>query len=272
MSIGTILLPSSWVSSAARVPPLETAQARLFCFPHSGASAAVYNGWTLPIPVAVCPVELPGRGRRLGEALHTRLPALVEEIAAGLRPYLDRPFAFFGHSMGALIGFELARILRREYGLAPLRLFLSGHGAPHLPRSEPPIHDLPEAQFLARLRELGGTQEEILANSELRQILLPILRADFSICETYEYLPAEPLDCPITVFGGLGDPYVSRAELEGWRAHTHGAFRASLFPGDHFYLTASRAGLLERIACDLYPEISTAKERLWTNNAYFVTK
>jgi medium-chain acyl-[acyl-carrier-protein] hydrolase len=272
MSVLSVSQQSLWLLNAARVRPVEPSPLRLFCFPHSGASAAAYAAWSLPPQVAsVCPVELPGRGRRLGEALYTRLPELVEEVARGLLPYFDRPFAFFGHSMGALLSFELARTLRRDYGLTAARLFLSGHGAPHLPSDEPPISGLPEAEFLARLRQLNGTEDEILACEELRQILLPILRADFAICENYAYLPADPLDCPITAFGGLQDPYVSRPELEAWQVHTRAAFRASFFPGDHFYLNAARPALLDRIACDLAAGSSSGKESFWTNKASFVT-
>jgi len=234
--------------------PLRQSAVNLFCFPYSGANASIYHSWLsgLPKPLAVIPVELPGRGRRLSEPPHTRLSSLVESAAEALIPYLDHPFAFFGHSMGALLSFELARFLRDCCGRSPVHLFLSGSGAPHLPHPEQPISELPEPEFIQRLRELNGTEEAILACPELRELLLPILRADFAICETYRYLPGEPLDCPISVFGGLSDPFVGRADLEPWKVHTRAAFRVRLFPGDHFFLHTNGAQILTVFARELY--------------------
>ncbi len=246
---------SQWLSLGRNAPWKDAAQASLFCFPYSGASAAFYTSWSLPIPIAIYPVELPGHGRRMSEGLHNRIEPLVKDIARGLAPYLDRPFAFFGHSMGAVVSFELARFLRQAHSVSPVHLFVSGHGAPHLPHNEAPIHSLPDAEFIEKLREMNGTDPTVLGCAELCEIILPILRADFAICETYEYIPSEPLDCPITVFSGLQDRYVTRADLEAWSMHTRSRFRVSLYPGDHFYVNGSRAGLLEAIARDLYPRV-----------------
>jgi medium-chain acyl-[acyl-carrier-protein] hydrolase len=248
-----------WIAPSRIDLRAETAQVSLFCFPYSGSSAAFYAAWALPIPVAICPIELPGHGRRMSERLHTRVEPLVRDIARGLAPYLDRPYAFFGHSTGAVVSFELARFLRREYGTSPIHLFVSGHGAPHLPHRDASVHALPDAEFIEKLREMNGTDPSVLANAELCQILLPILRADFAICETYQYTPGEPLDCPISVFSGLMDRYVTRSELEAWVYHTRARFRLGLYPGDHFFLNSNRAGLLEAIARDLYPSVHPSK-------------
>lgn len=236
--------------------PNSQASLRLFCFPYSGASASTFYTWanSLPTAIEVCPVELPGRGTRLTEPLHNRLARLVETAAQGLLPALDKPFALFGHSMGALVSFELARYLRR-YGVEPVHLFVSGHGAPQLPDEEPPIHALPEAEFVARVRGLNGTPDEVWQHPELRDLLIPILRADFAMCETYQFQPDEPLRHPISALAGLGDPYVSRGHMEGWRAHTAGAFSLRMFPGDHFYLHTDRYLLLQTIARDLSPHL-----------------
>ncbi|NLG49318.1 MAG: thioesterase [Chloroflexi bacterium] len=235
--------------------PNPQASLRLFCFPYSGASASAFYAWasSLPDAIEVCPVELPGRGARLTEPLCSRLSPLVESIAQGLLPALDKPFALFGHSMGALVSFELARHLRRRYGVEPVHLFVSGHPAPQLPDEEPPIHALPEAEFIARVRGLNGTPDEVWQHAELRDLLIPILRADFAVCETYQFRPDEPLRHPISAMAGLGDPYVSRGQMEGWRELTAGAFSLRMFPGDHFYLHADRYLLLQTVARDLSP-------------------
>jgi medium-chain acyl-[acyl-carrier-protein] hydrolase len=241
---------NEWISCPR---PNPAARVRLFCFPYSGAAANIYYPWSeiLPPTWEVCPVQLPGRGARMREPLADRLGPQVDAIAAGLAPYLDKPFAFFGHSMGALISFELARQLRRSDAAMPVRLFVSGHQAPHLPDRNPPLHALPEPEFIARLRELNGTPEEVLQHAELLQLLVPILRADFAVCETYVYRAEPPLACPISAFSGLGDDYVDREELEAWREQTMGAFSIRMFPGDHFYLNTARPYLLQALARDL---------------------
>lgn len=246
------MTPNPWLSCPK---PNPAASVRLFCFPYSGAAASVYYPWAdlLPPAIEVCPVQLPGHGTRLREPLATRLAPQVEALAAGLAPAFDRPFAFFGHSMGALLSFELARTLRRQGRPGPMHLFVSGHGAPHLPDRNPPLHALPDDQFVAKLRELNGTPEEVLRHQELLQLLTPILRADFAVCETYVYQPEPPLDCPISAYGGLGDGYVNRDELAAWQAQTTGRFSLRMFPGDHFYLNnpSNRTHLLMALAREL---------------------
>lgn len=233
--------------------PNSQAHLRLFCFPYSGAGASIFYKWPdgLPKTVEVCSVQLPGRETRLSEPLFTRLTPLVEATAKALRPHLDKPFAFFGHSLGALVSYELARYLRRHDGLMPLHLFVSGHSAPHLPKVDPPIHDLPEPEFVAELRRFNGTPDEVLEHVELRELILPILRADFEMYETYAHETDHPLECPISAFGGLQDEEVSRERLEPWREHTNGAFSLRMFPGDHFFLNTSQSLLLQALAREL---------------------
>lgn len=251
---------SRWL---AHVRPNPHASLRLFCFPYSGANAAIFATWAdvLPAAVEVCPVQLPGRGMRLGEPPYTALDPLVEATAHALLPYCDKPFAFFGHSMGALVSFELARYLRAAHGLQPVHLLASGHSAPQLPDRDPPLHTLPEPEFEAKLRELNGTPPEVLEHTELRQLLFPILRADFAVCGTYSYRPDAPLDCSITALGGLQDPQVRRADLEAWREQTRATFVLRMFPGDHFFLQSARPLLLETIARELRPWFSAERSR-----------
>ena len=165
----------------------QRARVRLFCFPYGGSGASLFRGWSLPGSVDLCPVQIPGRETRFRERPFTRLEPLVEQLVQALRSYLDLPFALFGHSIGALIAFELARRLQRRLRLTPLRLFASAYGAPHLPRDGQPLHALPAAEFCNELERLNGTAAGVIANKELIDLLLPTLRADFAVCETYRY-------------------------------------------------------------------------------------
>lgn len=188
----------------------------------------------------------------------TRLSPLVQAIAHALLPHLDKRFAFFGHSMGGLISFELARLLRRDYGLSPVHLFVSGCSAPQIPDSDPPIHALPEPAFLEELFRLNGTPEAVLENAELMQLLLPTLRADFAVLETYVYAPEPPLNCPITAFGGLQDREVSCDCLEAWREQTNATFSLQVFSGDHFFLHSAQPLLLQVLFQELHQLASIA--------------
>lgn len=240
-------------SAIIRLRPQPQARLRLFCFPYSGAGAALFVPWanSLPAEIDVCPVQLPGREQRLAEAPATRMEPLVAAIAPALLPYLDRPFAFFGHSMGALLGFELARALRRDHGRLPALLVVSGHRAAHLPDPHPPAHALPKAELLAELRRLNGTSREVLDHPELLEIILPILRADFAVCETYSYQSEPSLECPIVAFGGLEDRDVTREEVASWREQTSAGFTLRMFPGDHFFLNTARHLVLQTLAREL---------------------
>ncbi len=236
---------------------------RLFCFPYSGANARVYQRWSegLPEAIAVYPVELPGHGSLHAMPQLTRMDVLVKHVARAIVPYLGQPFAFFGHSMGALLAFELARYLRKEHQPVPTYLFVSGHGAPHLPDREPPIHDLPEKEFVAKIREFNGTPDEVLENQELRGLILPVLRADFEVCATYVYQPEDPLPCPIGAFGGLRDSSVSRQDLEAWKSHTTAQCTVRMFPGDHFYINTDRSLTLWAISQELNRVVNLAEAR-----------
>lgn len=244
--------------------PQPAARLRLFCFPYSGAPAAVYYPWAdlLPSSIELCALQYPGRGTRLVEPLAHALDDLVASAAQALRPYLDKPFAFFGHSLGALVSYELARALESgaangaPASLQPLRLFVSGHAAPSIPDPYPRIHHLPQAEFIQKIRELNGTPPEILEHPELMEILLPVLRADFEVCETYTWQPGRRLSCPISACGGIADPYVGRQQLQDWSALTSGSFSLRLFPGDHFYLNTRRYELLQVIVRDLLPHLN----------------
>jgi surfactin synthase thioesterase subunit len=229
------------------------ANLRLFCFPYAGGGASIYRSWASRLSmVELLPVQLPGRETRLKEAPYTNARSLVRAMGQALLPYFDRPFCFFGHSMGALLAFELAREIRREYALSPRHIFVSGRRAPTTPRQNGIIHNLPQKDFIERLRELNGTLPPALENLELVQLLLPMLKADFAICETYEHKPEEPLNCGISAFGGLEDTHVRREHMEGWREQTTEDFKLRMLPGNHFFLHESQDVLLQILFRELH--------------------
>jgi medium-chain acyl-[acyl-carrier-protein] hydrolase len=238
---------NSWVICPKANP---SAALRLFCFPYAGGSSFIFRTWcdSLPPSVEVCAIELPGRGKQINLPPFHKIEPLVDAIASIIYPYLDKPFAFFGHSMGSLVSFVLARLLRQKYGILPAHLFVSGRRAPQLPDVDAPIHNLPEAAFIEELRHLNGTPPAVLENAELMELFLPILRADFAVLETYIYTPESPLECPITAFGGLQDSEVSYDELQAWQAQTKANFNLHLFPGDHFFLHSAQPAVIEKLA------------------------
>ena len=238
---------SPWVTCPTRRP---RARLRLLCFPYAGGGASIFRSWprSLPSDVQVCPIQLPGRESRLLESAFTELSSLTQTLAEVLHPFLDLPFAFFGHSMGALVGFELARQLRRQNSPEPVHLFVSGWRAPQLASKGAITHTLPEPQFLESLQNLNGTPQTVLQNPELMDLLLPILRADFALCENYVYYHEAPLNCPISAFGGIQDRLISHDELAAWRSQTSNSFSFQLFPGDHFFINSNRDSLLQAVA------------------------
>lgn len=242
--------------------PNPTAVMRLFCLPCAGGSPLTFCDWpsALPASIEVCPVQLPGRGTRLSEPPYNKIEPLIESLAPALRPFLNKPFALFGHSMGGLICFELARELRLKYGLEPRCLFLAARQAPPFKERTAARYDLPEPEFIEQLRHLNGTSPEILEQPELLRFLLPLLRAEFELCQTYVYKPGPTLGCPIYVFGGLEDREVSYEELESWREYTSADCSLRMLSGDHFFIQTSKAPLLEMISEGLQPLLKKLSE------------
>ncbi|NJN56268.1 MAG: thioesterase [Leptolyngbyaceae cyanobacterium SL_5_9] len=226
--------------------PNPQAKLRLFCLPYAGGGASGFRDWPAQLSslIEVCPIELPGRGSRFQEPPYTRLAPLIQDLTPALLPYLNIPFAFFGHSMGALVSFELTQFLSQTYGLTPACLAVAGRPAPHLSDRSNPIHALPDSDFLEKIRDFNGTPAPVLANAELMRILLPMLRADFAVIETFSYTPRPLLNCAIAAFGGLHDPKVSCADLEAWREQTHSTFLLHLLSGDHFFIHSAQSQLL----------------------------
>ncbi len=228
---------------------------RLFCLPFAGGGALAYRNWIhgLPAGVDLWAVQPPGRANRLKEPCLTRLTDLVSALSSEFVPDLDRPFVLFGHSLGALASFELIRDLRRQGLPLPQVLVVSGQGAPQMPNPNPPLHQMPDPELIQMLRHYGGTPEAVLQDADLLQLLLPSLRADFEMLETYEYLPEDPLTCPIIVFGSQSDPRVPVAHLQAWQQQTSASFHSRLFPGGHFFLLDQQQEFLTALSEALQP-------------------
>lgn len=241
-----------WVRAVRRT---REPSARLFLFPYAAGSASIFRHWheSLPESVEVCAVQLPGRADRRDERAFGRLGSLVEVAANALEPLVDRPYALFGHSMGALVAFELARLLAQR-GKPPALLMPAGRGAPELPDPGPALHAASERALVDELLRLGGTSREMFADRERMARLIPIVRADFAVCETYAFREAPPLECPIVAFGGEQDTDWPEAHIAAWGAHTRGVFSYTMFPGDHFFLHSCERELLSAIGeqLDLY--------------------
>jgi surfactin synthase thioesterase subunit len=249
VSTGQTSNQNPWIDDGPDLAGRE-GRIRLFCLPYVGGSSVVFKQWHhYSSELEICAVRLPGREPRMAEAPFDRLGPLVQTLTEVL-PF-DKPFALFGHSMGALVAFELARKLRHRNMPAPLHLFVSARRAPQSTTPARKRHLLPTPQFIQALRELGGTPEAVLKDSSLMELMIPLLRADFALVETYEYKQEATLSCPITVFGGDADRDVPFQELCEWKEQTHNEFRLQIFQGDHFYLLHREAEVAGKIAGSL---------------------
>ncbi|MBN9741355.1 thioesterase [Amycolatopsis sp. A1MSW2902] len=232
----------------------------LFCFPCAGGSARAYEPWrtSVPEPLEVRPVELAGRGHRIRERPLTRLTDVVDDLAGRVRTELAATpgeYVLFGHSLGAVLAYECARVLTTE-GHRPAALVVAAHRAPHLPLRERRIQHLPDDRFLAGIRALARTPGEVFDSPEPLRVLMPALRADFAVSEGYEPLPGELLRCPVLAFGGTEDPTVALRELWAWRDHTTAGFAVRLVPGGHFFPVEHGFGFPELLVGKLVPMLA----------------
>lgn len=242
------------VSGAAMPHPGGAARPRLFCLPYAGRGASLYRSLAgLAAPdLEIRAVQLPGRENRRHEPSLNHLSSLVERLTAEVHPHLgDGPFAFFGHSFGALLAYEVARRLGHAFGRWPTHLFVSACRAPHLPSRGPSLHQLPDAELVLRLAALGGTPREILDSHDLMAEALPRLRADLCAFETYRHAPGRPLPCPIVTLSGRDDALVELDEQDAWRGLTDRGVRSWILPGGHFFLDHGEAEVLRIIRAEL---------------------
>ena len=241
---------SKWIY---RPRPNSQARLRLICFPYAGGGASIFRTWPAHLPrnVDVWAVRLPGRENRLAETPHSRITPLIENLTALLRPHLTVPYALFGHSLGALVSFELTRRVRQEKLAVPVHLFVSGRQAPQIPESDPSIHHLPETEFVQQVKHYNGIPQAVFQEPELLQLMVPVLRADFAVNETYHYIPRDPLSCPISAFGGEHDATVPIDGLKAWQVQTTHRFKTRFYSGDHFFLRSAQKLLLYDLILDL---------------------
>lgn len=234
--------------SVRRYEPRPAARLRLFCLPHAGGAASFFRPWSslLPPDIELCSIQYPGREDRWNLPPCTEMRDLVQDVVTGLADWLDRPFVLFGHSLGGLVAYETAQALRRELGREPVHLFVSAKEPPQHHRSDD-FHQRSDDELCAELARLVPGREDVLAHPEVRTLLLPAVRADYQVNETYLANPALPLNCPITAFCADADTETTMAEVQGWRQLTRGRYHAVVLAGDHFYLNPQRAVVVETI-------------------------
>ena len=252
---GDRLGPTRWVADDGAADDSGTGR-QLFCFPHAGGGPSFFRPWcaVLAPEIAVRRVVLPGRESRLGEPSFRHITELVGPLCAALEPFLDQPYALFGHSMGAVVAYEVARRLSGPSRAGPTCLIVSGRRAPGLASNRPRVSGLPDEEFLAEVGRLNGIPAEVLNEPELLDMLLPTLRADYELAETYQPLPGDRLDCPVVAYMSPADPEVDYAGVLGWREVTTGEFAVRVFRGDHFYLKGGRPDVLNAVRDDLRPD------------------
>lgn len=239
-----------WIRRFHQVPD---ATYRLVCFPHAGGGASFYHSMSAALArqgIAVLAVQYPGRQDRHREPVIDTIAELADRLCPVLSGELDKPTAFFGHSMGAIVAFELALRIAAETDGNPVRCYLSGRRAPGTERAEN-VHQLDDRGILAELNRLSGTDARVLAEPELLNRLLPVIRNDYRAIETYRGRRDARLRCPLTVLIGAADPKTTLDEARAWRGHTTGDFSLEIFAGGHFYLADHQQAVVERITADL---------------------
>jgi medium-chain acyl-[acyl-carrier-protein] hydrolase len=226
---------------------------RLFCFPYAGGGAAIFRNWArdLAVDVEVCAVRLPGREQRYSEPAFRRAEQVVDSLTPILEGLLDLPFAIFGHSMGAVLAYEIARAIKAAAGREPLALFASGRRGPDIPPRGRNRYDLPRDELIAELKAFNGTPAEVFQSDELLELVLPMLRSDLELVESYRTGPGARLTCPVIAIGGSKDPDVSPEELAGWETASAGPFRSVVLDGDHFFINSARTRLLQAVRREL---------------------
>jgi medium-chain acyl-[acyl-carrier-protein] hydrolase len=238
----------------------ESAIIRLVCFAYAGGSAGIYFPWAEQLPefVELVAVQLPGRAERMGELPHTDISSVISELYGTVPVLFDKPFCFFGHSLGARIITELTLHIQANGGRMPLELFVSGSRAPQVKRSldEKVLNNLPKLEFIKELRELDGTPQEILESEELMRFVEPMLRADFKLAEEYLFTNKAKVNTNVTIFGGYSDVEITESQLDKWADIFTGSAERCMFNGGHFFIHESKKDVLSCISNKLVNIIS----------------
>lgn len=239
-----------WVERSGGRLPLRL---RLFCFPPAGSGTHIFRSWPneLPLNIEVCAIRLPGRESRYSEPAFRRLEPMVESLVPALQQFLDVPFVMFGHSMGALLAYEVTRGLLAANAVEPVALFVSAHRAPQLPSRHRALHDLPRDRLIAELKALHDAPVEAFDDEDFIDAVLPTLRDDLELAETYKFVAEPMLSCPVIAMGGTFDASVVPEELDRWRAITEGSFKSLLFEGDHFFVDNPSTSFLPALRREL---------------------
>ncbi|MEM8637300.1 MAG: thioesterase domain-containing protein [Cyanobacteria bacterium P01_G01_bin.54] len=246
---------ADWDDWLIEIKPNPTATCRLFCLPYNGGSITAFDTWpeALPETVAVYGIQLPGGVDRRHEAPLPTIDAVVQALVPPLLPYLDRPFALYGHSLGALVAFELACAMRQTGDRQPLHLFVGAWGTPHLPNPYPHLQHHTDAEIIAQILPLVDVPPTILSHAKTMQVLLPLLKTGAQLHEDYQYAPRDPLDCPISALRGEADQVITTAAIQAWQQHTCKGFQAQVFPGNHLFLHQAQSLLLDYLTQQLTP-------------------
>ena len=236
---------------------------RLYCFPYAGGSAATYAHWhrKLQNSVQVIAVQPPGRANRIFEPPFREMGSLIDALYAEIKPFLDRPYAFFGHSLGSRVAFELIKRIDRNKLMLPEIFFASGSRAPSVKPREFRTYDLPDKQFIEHLRSLNGTPEAIINNPDLMDLYLPLLRADFQISETYYSDATDKINSKICVFSGTKDEDITEQDLRQWYEHFHTKIGIKMIEGSHFFIEENSDHLLKEIKIRLHECIPDSSVR-----------
>jgi len=245
----SISFPNLWVLRQSG--PVR--RSRLFCFPYAGGNAATFLQWQAAIDssIEICGIQLPGRGKQFRTPHPDSFQELVETVAQVVLEQSSLPFSFFGHSMGGLMAFEVARYLQRHNHTGPVKLLVSGSAAPQHRGPPMPLHTLGDRQLVEVLKEFNGTPQQVLENHELMQLMLPVVRADFAMLQSYEYRPGVVLNTPIQVLAGRSDPHTSLEQTSGWAKETTSTCATQWFDGDHFFVHSNSDEVIRFINAEL---------------------
>lgn len=259
--------PTRPVFNAVAASPLRagksSTRACVYCLPHAGGTAGIFRSWLelLRPDIEIRTVGYPGHGSRLAEPLFDTIEQVAMSVVDAVTAGPNVPYALFGHSMGSLVAFEACHVLAARGAAMPRLLIASGHRAPRVPQSAPPMHKAPDAEFVAHLRELGATPAEVFSSPDLLELMLPILRADFRACETYRPDDRPRLHINIAAYGGLGDTDTSRDGLLAWQEETTGECVVRMFPGGHFFVSDHADQVVAMLERDLLDALATQQKK-----------